>query len=115
MAFAAEASIGRGAGEVEDSRSSLLAGLVIGAAIIAMAASSYVGSLRFSPSSLAVSQTQIHSSPASMAASKSGASSSSGTSFSTFVASSGISGISPESEGIISSQAAASAFDNVSR
>jgi hypothetical protein len=108
MAFAAEASIGRGAHEVENSHWSLLAGLVIAAALIAMAASSYVGSLRFSPSSLTVSQTQIHSSPASMAQSKSGASSSSGTTFSA-------SGIVPESEGMISSQAAASAFDNVSR
>jgi hypothetical protein len=93
----------------------LLAGLVIAAALIAMAASSYVGSLKFSPSSLTVNQTQIHSSPASMAQSKSGASSSSGTSFSTLSAAS-ISGTSvPEAEGMISSQAAASAFDNVSR
>lgn len=115
MAFAAEASIGRGASEVEDSRSSLLAGLVIAAALIAMAGSSYVGSLKFSPSSLTVSQTQVHSSPASLTASKSGASST-GTSFSTFAAiSDSATGIAPESEGMISSQAAASAFDNVSR
>lgn len=112
MAFAVEASIGRGAGEVENSRWSLLAGLVIGAALIAMAASSYVGSLRFSPSSLTVSQTQIHSSPASLEASKSGASSSSTFSVATIGTTSSIV---PESEEMISSQAAASAFDNVSR
>lgn len=116
MAFVAEASIGADVREVENSRSSLIAGLAIAAAVIAMAASSYVGSLRFSPSFLTVSQTQFHSSRASLTASKSGASSSSTfAAITTGTIGAATLGSASESEGMISSQAAANAFDNLSR
>jgi hypothetical protein len=116
MAFAAEASIARGAAEAENSRWPLLAGFLIAGALIAMVGSSYIGSVQFSPSSLAVSQTQLHASPASLAQSKSGASSSSSfSSFSTLDAATIGTGITPGAEGAVSAQAAASAFDSISR
>lgn len=116
MAFADVASLGHSADEVESGRWPLAAGFLIGAALVGMVASSYVGALRFAPSSLTVSHTQLHSSPASLtAASKSGvATSAASSSASSSVAASSGDGIVPESEGMVSAQAAASAFDNVS-
>jgi hypothetical protein len=111
MAFAGSASFSHDAGEVESRQGALLAGLLIAGALIAMAASSYVGTLKFSPSTLNVSATQVHSSPVSLAQSKSGAASSSSAAA---TISSGTLGT-PDFEGAISPQAAASAFDKVGR
>jgi hypothetical protein len=109
MAFADSASFSHDAGEVQSRQGALIAGLLVAGALIAMAASSYVGTLKFSPSTLNVSATQVHSSPVSLAQSKSGAASSSSVS-----TGSGTLGT-PDFEGAISPQVAASAFDKVGR
>ena len=118
MAFAGAAAVERNAG-VESNSLPLLVGALIVAALSAMVASSYVGSLRFSPASLTVEQTQVHSSPVSLAQSKSGSTSTSSsgsggsTSSGSFGSDVGDGGILPDHG--VNAQAAANAFDNVNR